>query len=239
MSDKHNPEGNLVLLSLWVLIGILATGCITIPGTPPAPPEEPAPVQTEQPGLQSYPDQEIPPPPPEPPVITPVPTKPPVSGWDPYQILPSPGPALNHTSILRDDTPIARKTLNTTYTETVRLTGYAIGKELNVTTGPFSVTYTVHPVIDSPRDVWVTVTVYDPWQQIIEQGGYNRGYSNQETQKITIYREGRHYLIIDGAFASVQYSIQTGDPAPVPTRTQEPPGSISEEEMRMRMRMQV
>jgi hypothetical protein len=153
-----------------------------------------------------------------------------VTDWNPYTVLPVPTPPLNRTSILKNDTSQHRKPLNITYYGSVGLTGFAYGKELNITSGPFSITYTVHPNISSPLDVWVKLTIRDPWQNPVAEGGYNRGYSNQETQTMTIYREGRHYLTIEGDFASVDYSIRTGDPAPLVTVTPPLPGEMTEEE---------
>jgi len=143
-----------------------------------------------------------------------------ISDWDPYKVLPAWEPPLNHSSINRDLTQHnIRQSLNTTYSGTVSLAGFAIGKELIITNGPFSITYTVHPTISSPRDVWVRITIFDPWQQIISEGGYNRGFPNQETQSMIIYRTGRHYMSIEGEFASVDYNVKTTDIVPVETQT--------------------
>jgi len=172
-----------------------------------------------------------------PPTVTPSPVPTPlrsnVSDWNPYSVLPTQTPILNHFSILKNDTPNYRKVLNTTYSGSVGLAGNAIGKDLNITTGPFAITYTVHPNVSSPLDVWVKLTVFDPWQNVIAVGGYNRGYPNEETQTITLYHEGRYYLSIEGDFASVDYSIKTGDQSPVSTQNQIPVSSeeIFEEEM--------
>ena len=92
--------------------------------------------------------------------------------------------------------------------------GYANGKLLNITKGPFAISYTVHPNVTNPLLVWAKITVSDPWQQVIAEDGYNRGYSSEETKTITVYREGIHYLTIEGEFATIDYSIKTGDPAP-------------------------
>lgn len=151
-----------------------------------------------------------------------------ITDWNPYNVLPTPTPVLNHTSILKNEAPYYRKNLNTSYTGSVGLAGNAFGKDLNITTGPFSITYAIHPNISSPLDVWAKFTVFDPWQNVIATGGYNRGYPNEETQTMTLYREGRYYLTIEGDFASVDYMIKTGDPAPVTQQTQTP---VSSEEI--------
>ncbi|MDD1728306.1 MAG: hypothetical protein LUQ50_04450 [Methanospirillum sp.] len=164
----------------------------------------------------------------ETPSPTPTPLLSNISDWNPYSMLPTPTPILNHTSILKNDTPNYRKVLNTSYSGSVGLAGNAIGKDLNITTGPFSITYTVHPNISSPRDVWVKLSVFDPWQNVLAVGGYNRGYPNEEIQTMTLYREGRYYLTIEGDFASVDYTIKTGDLVPVNIQNQTP---VSSEEM--------
>ena len=157
-----------------------------------------------------------------------------ITDWNPYQVIPTPTPVLNHTSILKNTaTPEYRKILNTTYSGSVGLNGNAIGKDLNITTGPFSVTYTVHPNISSPLNVWAKITIFDPWQNVIAVGGYNRGYPDQETQTITQYREGRYYLTIEGDFAKLDYTIKTGDIVPVITQTPVPASMDDEELMRM------
>ncbi|WP_373838668.1 hypothetical protein [Methanospirillum sp.] len=90
--------------------------------------------------------------------------------------------------------------------------------------------FTVHPNVTNPLLVWAKLTVSDPWQRIIAEDGYNRVYSSEETKTIMVYREGImvyregiHYLTIEGEFASVDYSIKTGNPAPeiTPTPVQE------------------
>ena|GEM_PF-6128654 len=138
-----------------------------------------------------------------------------VIDWNPYTVLPPWEPPLNHSSINRDTTYQMSRILNTTYSGSVGLAGFAVGKELYITNGPFSITYTVHPNVTSPRDVWVKLTLFDPWQQVIAEGGYNRGFPNQETQEMKIYRTGGYYMSIEGEFARVDYVIKTGDWAPV------------------------
>ncbi|MCA1916219.1 hypothetical protein [Methanospirillum hungatei] len=153
----------------------------------------------------------------DPEMITPEPTLAPiistVTDWNPYEVLPLPKQIGNRTSILKNDDTNARKPLNTTFSGSVGLGGYANGKLLNITKGPFAITYTVHPHVTNPLLVWAKLTVSDPWQRIIAEDGYNRGYSSEETKTITIYREGIHYLTIEGEFATVDYSVKTGDPA--------------------------
>nr|WP_319578805.1 hypothetical protein [uncultured Methanospirillum sp.] len=161
------------------------------------------------------------------PIITPTPEPTPVrsniTDWDPYAVLPAWEPPINHTSINRDQSnQNTRQILNTSYSGSVGLAGFAVGKELNITSGPFSITYTVHPNVTSPRDVWVKITIFDPWQQVIAEGGYNRGFPNQETQEMTIYRTGRHYMSIEGEFARVDYTVKTTDIGPVITPTSAP-----------------
>ncbi|WP_319578742.1 hypothetical protein [uncultured Methanospirillum sp.] len=139
-----------------------------------------------------------------------------VTDWNPYEVLPPWKPPLNHSSILKQpQSQTNLRTLNTSYSGSVDLNASAIGKELNITNGPFSITYTVHPTISSPRDVWVKITIFDPWEQVITDGGYNRGFPSEETQTMKIYREGRYYMSIEGEFASMDYTIKTADPVPV------------------------
>ncbi|PKL59748.1 MAG: hypothetical protein CVV33_06255, partial [Methanomicrobiales archaeon HGW-Methanomicrobiales-4] len=158
-----------------------------------------------------------------------------ISDWNPYNVLPTPEPVDIRPSILKNDTQNNQVILNTTYSGSVGLGGYAIGKDLNITTGPFSITYSVHPNVTSPLLVWTRFTVYDPWQNVIAEEGYNRGYTSDETKTMMIYREGRYYLTIEGEFASVDYTIKTGDPAPAVTRAPIPVEMEGEEEMMMRM----
>ncbi len=159
-------------------------------------------------------------------LLTPEPTPTPqistVTDWNPYEILPLPNQVNNRTSILRDGTPYYRTFLNSTYTGSANLEGYAIGKVLNITKGPFAITYTVHPKINNPLLVWAKLTVSDPWQRIIAEDGYNRGYSSEESKTMTIYREGVYYLTLEGEFATIDYTLKTGDPAPQVTITAVP-----------------
>lgn len=211
---------------LWILIIISSAGCLQVPGIPSEQSSQVPVIHEEQVIDQIIP--EIPPP-----DLTPIPSPSPltsnISDWNPYSVLPIPEPPLNHTSILKNDTPHNRKILNTTYSGSVGLAGNAAGKELNITSGPFSITFMVHPNISSPLNVWVKLSVLDPWQNVVAEGGYNRGYPNQETQTMMIYREGRHYLTIEGDFASVDYTIKTGDPAPIVTSTPVPQDMAMEE----------
>jgi len=221
-----------------LIVMILFSGCTQVPFFPNAQPSDdvslpdsdinvPESVPYENP--DEIPPEEFSPeiPPPE---LSPEPTPTPlvsnISDWDPYTVLPYPQPRLNHTSILKNDTPHTRQVLNTTYSGSLGLAGFAFGKELNITTGPFSITYTVRPNVTSPLDVWAKITVLDPWQNLIAEGGYNRGYPNQETQTMTVYREGRHYLVLEGDFAVLDYTINTGDLAPAQTPT---PAAAEEE----------
>lgn len=145
-----------------------------------------------------------------------------VSDWNPYEILPLPPASKNRTSILKTPISLNRQHLNVTHTGSFGLEGYANGKLLNITKGPFAISYSVHPNVTNPLLVWAKLTVSDPWQRIIAEDGYNRGYSSEETKTITVYREGIHYLTIEGEFATVDYSIKTGDPAPEITPTPVP-----------------
>jgi len=138
-----------------------------------------------------------------------------VNDWNPYSVLPPWHPSLNHSSINRNpEDSTLRQELNITYSGSVGLAAFAVGKELNITNGPFSITYSVHPNISSPRDVWAKITIFDPWQQIIAEGGYNRGFPSQETQTMMIYQEGRYYMSIEGEFATMDYIIKTADSVP-------------------------
>gem|GEM_PF-5359162 len=87
---------------------------------------------------------------------------------------------------------------------------------MNITNGPFAISYSVHPDITNPLLVWAKITVRDPGEQVIAEDGYNRGYSNEETKTITVYQEGIHYLTLEGEFATVDYSLKVGDTAPTP-----------------------
>lgn len=226
--SRHRNKKILIIGIIGILVLLtLICGCIGIPFFPNGTSVEGQSISkvyyqdTNLPPLNSsqtsltpeyvYPDFPIQKQTPEP---TPTPLISNISDWNPYSILPYPEQPLNHSSIYKNDTPNYRKILNTTYSGTVGLNGYAIGKELNITTGPFSITYTVHPNITSPLNVWVKLTVLDPRQNIISEAGYNRGYPDQETQTMIIYRQGRFYLTIEGDFVSVDYTIKTGDPIP-------------------------
>jgi hypothetical protein len=158
-----------------------------------------------------------------------------VTDWNPYSVLPPWQSPLNHSSIFRNPADSTlRQELNKTYYGSVGLAAFAVGKELNITKGPFSITYTVHPNISSPRDVWAKITIFDPWQQIIAEGGYNRGFPSQETQTMMIYREGRYYMSIEGEFATMDYTVKTADSVPVvsssPTLVPNP-GYVREEDL--------
>jgi len=155
-------------------------------------------------------------------VPTPTPLISTVTDWNPYEILPLPNQVNNRTSILRDGTPYHRTSLNSTYTGSANLEGYAIGKVLNITKGPFAITFTVHPKINNPLLVWAKLTVSDPWHRIIAEDGYNRGYSSEESKTMTLYREGVYYLTLEGEFATIDYTLKTGDPAPQVTITAVP-----------------
>lgn len=152
-----------------------------------------------------------------------------VSDWNPYEVLPAWKPLINRPSILKEhQSQIHRSTLNTTYSGSVGLAAFAVGKELNITNGPFSITFTVHPNISSPRDVWVKITIFDPWQQVIAEGGYNRGYPSQETQTMKIFREGRYYMSIEGEFATLDYTIKTADIVPIIISMETPVPNVME-----------
>ena len=152
-----------------------------------------------------------------------------MADWNPYEVLPLPKQIGNRTSILRNDDSNYRKSLNTTYSGSVGLGGYANGKLLNITKSPLMFSFTVHPNVTNPLLVWAKLTVSDPWQRVIAEDGYNRGYPSEETKTITVYQEGIHYLTIKGEFATIDYSIKTGDPVPeiTPTPVQEYYGSGS------------
>jgi hypothetical protein len=146
-----------------------------------------------------------------------------VTDWNAYEVLPPWKPPFNHSSIFKEQpSQNYPPELNKTYSGSVGLAAYAIGKELNITNGPFSITYTVHPNISSPRDVWVKITIFDPWEQVIAEGGYNRGFPNEETQTMKIFRDGRYYMSIEGEFATIDYTIKTADIVPMIILTQTP-----------------
>ena len=227
---EQNPNTSRLVLLLIILSVFLTccSGCISIPGMPTGqdPIQNITPIPTVECMLiESFPT--------EMPIITPELTPTPlistVSEWNPYEIIPLPDevsnnrdPLKNRPSVLKTDIANNRPSLNTTNSGSVDLTGYAQGKELNITKGPFSITYAVHPKISNPLLVWVTLTVLDSWQNVTAEEGYNREYSSEETKTMTIYREGRYYLIIDGDYATVDYTLKTGDPTPVPPPVPEP-----------------
>jgi hypothetical protein len=233
---KSKPEigiqvqKNNRLCSSFILIIIISftfvffSGCMSIPGTPAG---DAVPVQTPvSPGTEENlsidnitPDiVDIP--------LTPEPTPTPiistVSDWNPYEVVPYPESEHTRASILRNDTSTNRQILNTTYSGSVNLNGYSYGKELNITRAPFSITYTVHPNIENPLLVWAKLTVLDPWQNVTAEGGYNRHYSSDQTKTMTLYQEGKFYIIFEGEYASVDYTLKTGDPTPEPTSTPVP-----------------
>lgn len=144
-----------------------------------------------------------------------------VTNWNAYEVLPAWKAPFTHVSIFKEkQSQYNPPELNTTYSGSVGLAAFAIGKEFNITNGPFSITYTVHPNISSPRDVWVKITIFDLWEQVITEGGYNRGFPNEETQTMKIFREGRYYMSIEGEFATIDYIIKTADIAPMIISTQ-------------------
>ena len=208
-------------IGLLVILIISFSGCINFPIESQVQPqtlkekEISNPVPAEDVILETIKIEELQP------ITTPTPEPTPplsnVTNWDPYTILPYPTPVPNYSVGGDYSTPDSLIPLNITYSDSVGLNGYAIGKELNITNGPFSITYTVHPNISSPLDVWVKLTLLDPWQKVINEAGYNRGYSNADTQTMMIYREGRFYLIIEGDFVSMDYNIKTEDPIPLST----------------------
>ncbi|OQA54597.1 MAG: hypothetical protein BWY45_02533 [Euryarchaeota archaeon ADurb.Bin294] len=206
---KCTTSSLIIIISLFVLIA----GCIDISGAHESDPttddgiiiKESVIVDTVNPVIIE--EMYTPDPTPTPIIST-------ITDWNPYEVLPLPEQIGNRTSILRNDDSNTRKILNTTYSASVGLGGYANGKILNITKGPFAISYTVHPNVTNPLLVWAKITVSDPWQQVIAEDGYNRGYSSEETKTITVYREGIHYLTIEGEFATIDYSIKTGDPAP-------------------------
>lgn len=223
--DKKSKK-SFTYLCIFIMFFILnlSAGCISIPGaqTPDTSlNDEPiiADIPVTEP-IEYLPPEEIfilPTPEPTPTLIIST-----VADWNPYEVLPLPKQIGNRTSILKNDDTNARKPLNTTFSGSVGLGGYANGKLLNITKGPFAISYTIHPNVTNPLLVWAKLTVSDPWQRIIAEDGYNRGYSSEETKTITVYREGIHYLMIEGEFATVDYSIKTGDPAPEMTPTPVP-----------------
>lgn len=223
---KKNLQVILVLILFLILT--LFSGCISIPGMPGVknPDQVITPIPTEDPlSMDTFPTD-------EPVIITPEPTPTliisTITDWNPYEVIPLPEeasnnkePLRNRPSVLKYDTTNSRKILNTSWYESVDLMGYAVGKDLNITKGPFSITYSVHPKISNPLLVWAKLTVLDPWQNVTAEEGYNRGFSSDGTKTMTIYREGRYYLIIEGNYVTVDYTLKTGDPTPVPTPVQE------------------
>ena len=201
----------------FLLLFCLICGCISIPFPDSTQSDEYGDIFSDMEYLDIPPPEEM---------YTPEPTPTPiistVADWNPYEVLPLPKQIGNRTSILRNDDSNTRKILNTTYSASVGLGGYANGKLLNITKGPFAISYTVHPNVTNPLLVWAKLTVSDPWQRVIAEDGYNRGYSSEETKTIMVYREGIHYLTIEGEFATIDYSIKTGDPAPEMTPTPVP-----------------
>lgn len=222
-------------LILVIIIFIVTCGCIGIPtisknstqDISAYPPADSLPKAQMDSGAMDYPPLE--------PILVATPTQiqSNVSDWNPYNILPTPLPTLIRPSVLRNDTLKDQIILNATFTGSVGLAGYAWGKDLNITNGPFSITYSVHPNVTSPLLVWVKFTVYDPWQNVIAEEGYNRGYTSEGTKTMIIYREGRYYLTIEGEFASVDYTIKTKDPVPIVTMASVPEEvRVDEEEER-------
>lgn len=232
--NSKNPRAGLrdspliYLTAILVLLSTCCPGCIQVPNISggeitdqeitPIPAEDFIPIE-------SFPT--------EIPIITPESTPTPlistVADWNPYVIIPIPEEVSNNKRLLKERPSVLkngdinnRHLLNVTYSGSADLTGYAYGKELNITKGPFSITYTVHPKISNPVLVWVKLTILDTWQKITAEEGYNREYSSDGTKTMTIYREGRYYLIIDGEYATVDYTLKTGDPTPEPTPIPEP-----------------
>lgn len=204
-------------MTLW------CSGCLSIPGTPSS--ENPQvqeinttlieePISFENISNDSFPLS------PEPtPIQTPVTST--VSDWNPYEVVPLPESTPARPSVLKNNNSNDRQKLNTSCSGTVSLSGYAIGKEMNITKGPFSLTYSVHPKVNNPILAWVKLTILDPWQHVIAEGGYNHEFSSEATKSVTLYQEGRFFLIFEGDFTTVDYTLKTADPTPVPTPTTE------------------
>lgn len=236
-------EKNRILIGfcLCMILGgmIINCGCVSIPFLSGSETKDNTAQETgyqepvsqpemEQPVEEGY---EVPPPPEE--ISTPEPTPTPpistISDWNPYGVIPLPETAQKRDSILKNPQNNNRAMLNTTSFGSVGLGGFAVGKELNITKGPFSLTYTVHPNITdltNPNIVWAKITVRDPWQRVMAEDGYNREFSSEETKTITIYREGIHYIVFEGEFVTVDYTLKTGDvvvatPTPVPVGPEE------------------
>lgn len=167
---------------------------------------------------------------------TPTPIISTVEDWNPYERLPPPPIPSIRPSIHKEEVKSTyRIPLNTTHTNTTRLYGYAVGRILNITSGPFSLTFTVTPEVNNPQVTWARYTIEDPWGTVLATEGYDRGYSTDLSKTITLYREGISYLILEGEFVTVDYILKTRDPGPEVTPTPAYSTLTEEEEWMMEM----
>lgn len=230
---QNNKIQRYFPLILLVFVCSFTLGCISIPGTPPVNASSiqteylSTPEQTVSPGELNPEEVFIPPTPIE--TLTPTPTPTPplttVTDWNPYGVVyPPPEPTHGIRKTVQEiyNTPNRPDPLNVTASGSVDPKGYVVGKELNVTKGPFSLTFTYRPQVDNPILYWAKVTVRDPWQRIMAEDGYNHDYSSEGTKTMTIYRNGTHYLTFEGNHITIDYTLRSGDPTPVPTATPVP-----------------
>jgi hypothetical protein len=153
------------------------------------------------------------------PTPTPTPNISNISDWNPYGVIyPVPKQNLGDRETVQEIyNTNNREVLNVTGQGSADLKGYAIGKKLEIIKGPFSLTFSYHPHVNNPILFWAKVTVWDPWLHIIQEDGYNREYSSDGTKTMTIYRNGTYYLTMEGEYVSIDYTLRSGDPTPVPT----------------------
>lgn len=97
-----------------------------------------------------------------------------------------------------------------------------IARSLDILNGPFTVRYTIHPKVENPNYSWAVLTLRDPWGNITAQNGYNRRYTNETIQDITVYKTGKFHLTIEGNFVTLDLSVRTTDPVTGPEPTQTP-----------------
>lgn len=111
------------------------SGCLSIPGMPSSEDmqvQEINPMPTGGPiSFENISDNPFPlSPEPTPTLVTST-----VDDWNPYEVVPLPESTKARPSVLKNDDSNNRQKLNTSFSGSVSLSGYAFGKEMNITKG--------------------------------------------------------------------------------------------------------
>lgn len=62
-----------------------------------------------------------------------------------------------------------------------------------------------------PTISWAEITVTDPFESIIDTGGFNRKYTNSTPQTMKFYQEGLFYIKLEGEYAKLNLEIYSSD----------------------------